>query len=225
MMITTILSLLSSAKTVLTKTVSFKAICGLAVALSIVFNIFLWKRNNKLSESLEMAQNNIESYEGALFDRAERNRVLMFDVQQLQNSNDKLIQELDSVMKSNKVKLSKVQTAATQTQEIYVTASREVQEQSIQINNPTKHYKDSIQFNEQTIVSYDISEDSIDIQLDVKNTQYLYTYSKKEWKNKKSFLKRLFTLDFKKVKKYNYEIVNTNDIIQTSNVRVIEINK
>lgn len=218
-MITTILSLLTSVM----KKVSFKAICGLAVALSIAFNIFLWKRNNKLSESLEMAKNNIESYEGALFDKAERNRALRFDVEQLQNSNDKLIQQLDSVIKSNKVKPSKVQTAATQTQEILVTSSREVDGESIQINTPTKHYKDSIHFNEYTIVSYDITEDTIDIELSIKNTQYLYTYKEKEWKNKKSFFKRLFTLDFKKQWKYNYQIVNTNDIIETSDVRVIEI--
>lgn len=218
-MITTILSALSSLK----KMLSFKTICGLAVAISFALNIFLLKSNQRLSAGLEMAQNNIEQYEGILFDKAERNRALMFDVQQLKNSNDRLVHELDSVIKSHKIKPANVRTAATQTQEILVTATRGVEEQFIQINTPSKHYKDSIQFNEYTIVQYDISEDTIDIGIDIKNTQYLYTYKKKEWKNKKSFLKRLFTLDFKKVQKYNYEIVNTNDLIQTSDVRVIEI--
>lgn len=218
-MITTILSALSSLK----KMLSFKTICGLAVAISFALNIFLLKSNQRLSAGLEMAQNNIEHYEGVLFDKAERNRALMFNVQQLKNSNDKLVHELDSVIKSRKIKPANIRTAATQTQEILVTATRGVEEQSIQINTPSKHYKDSIQFNEYTTVQYDISEDTIDIGIDIKNTQYLYTYKKKEWKNKKSFLKRLFTLDFKKVQKYNYEIVNTNDLIQTSDVRVIEI--
>ena len=77
--------------------------------------------------------------------------------------------------------------------------------------------------NEYTKVQYDISEDTVSIGLDIRNTQYLYTYKKKEWKNKKSFFKRLLTLDFKKQWKHNYEIINTNDIIRTSNVRVIEI--
>ena len=170
-----------------------------------------------------MAQNNIESYEGILFDRIEQNRALRFDVRQLENSNDKLVQQLDSVIKSNKIKLSNLQTAATQTQEILVISSREVEDESIQVNTPNKHYKDSIQFNEYTTVQYDITEDTINIGIDIKNTQYLYTYKKKEWKNKKSFLKRLFTFDFKKVLKYNYKIENTNDLIQTSDVRVIEI--
>lgn len=202
---------------------SFKTVFGLAVAISIALNIFLWKSNKKLSAGLEMAQNNIESYEGILFDKVEQNRALVFDIKQLKESNDKLVQQLDSVAKSHKIKPANLQTAATQTQEILVTADREVQEESIQINTPNKHYRDSIQFNEYTTVQYDITEDTISIGLDIKNTQYLYTYKKKEWKNKKSFLKRLFTLDFKKSWKYNYEIVNTNDLIKTSNVRVIEI--
>lgn len=218
-MIATILSALSSLK----KMLSFKAICGLAVAISLALNIFLWKNNQRLSAGLEMAQNNIESYEGILFDKTEQNKALVLNVQQLENSNDKLVHKLDSVIKSNKIKPSNLQTAATQTQEILVTASRGVEEESIQINTPNKHYKDSIQFNEYTIVQYDITEDTINIGIDIKNTQYLYTYKKKEWKNKKSFLKRLFTLDFKKILKYNYKIENTNDLIQTSNVRVIEI--
>lgn len=219
MMMTAILSVFSSMK----KTMSFKAICGLAVAISIAFNIFLWKTNKKLSAGLETAQNNIESYEGILSNNIEKNRTLTYTVQQLQNSNDKLIQQLDSVIQNNKIKASKVNTAATQTQEIIVTTNRGVKEKSIQINTPTKHYKDSIQFNEYTKVQYDISEDTVSIGLDIRNTQYLYTYKKKEWKNKKSFFKRLLTLDFKKQWKHNYEIINTNDIIRTSNVRVIEI--
>lgn len=219
MMMTAILSVFSSMK----KMMSFKAICGLAVAISIAFNIFLWKTNKKLSAGLETAQNNIESYEGILSNNIEKNRTLTYTVQQLQNSNDKLIQQLDSVIQNNKIKASKVNTAATQTQEIIVTTNRGVKEKSIQINTPTKHYKDSIQFNEYTKVQYDISEDTVSIGLDIRNTQYLYTYKKKEWKNKKSFFKRLLTLDFKKQWKHNYEIINTNDIIRTSNVRVIEI--
>jgi hypothetical protein len=34
---------------------------------------------------------------------------------------------------------------------------------------------------------------------------------------------RLLTLDFKKVNTYKYEIVNTNDLINTDSVRIVEI--
>ena len=56
----------------------------------------------------------------------------------------------------------------------------------------------------------------------LENTQYLYVYTTKEYKNKKSFLKRLFTLDFKKVKKEKYNIINTNSLLKTSDVRVVK---
>ena len=40
----------------------FKAILGLGVAVLLCWGITLHKENKKLSESLEMAQNNIEAY-------------------------------------------------------------------------------------------------------------------------------------------------------------------
>jgi hypothetical protein len=40
----------------------FKAFIGLSVALLLAWGITLSNKNKKLSESLEMAQNNIEAY-------------------------------------------------------------------------------------------------------------------------------------------------------------------
>ena len=71
-------------------------------------------------------------------------------------------------------------------------------------------------------VYYTIGKDTVNIQLDIKNTQYLYTYKTKEYKNKKNFFKRLFTFDFKKVEKYKYKIINTNDLLKESDIRIIE---
>lgn len=204
--------------------INFKAICGLAVGLSIAVSTFLWHNNNKLSESLEMAQNNIEAYQNMLNSKTTENNTLCLTVQQLENSKDSLINELNKEIRNNKINISKVKTAATQTQSIHVTGDREVEREAIQINTPNKHYNDSIQLNNLTTVYYDISEDTIKVELDIQNTQYLYTYKQKEWKNKKNLFKRIFTLDFKKVYKHRYNIVNTNDLINTSDVRIIEIN-
>ena len=76
-----------------------------------------------------------------------------------------------------------------------------------------------------TTVYYTIGRDTVNIGLNLQNTQYLYIYNKREYKNKKSFLRRLFTFDWKKVNKYKYEIVNTNDLLKTSEVRVVESTK
>lgn len=169
-----------------------------------------------------MAQNNIEAYQGSLAGSQQANNVLKLDMATLQDQNDKLLQQVDSVRKQLKIKSSQVNTAATQTQVLSVNESKGVQGGDlIEILKDTT-YIDSIQYNPLTKVHYTIGKDTVRIGIDLKNTQYLYIYSKKEYKNKKNFFLRLITFDFKKVRKYKYEIVNTNDLIKTDSVRVIE---
>lgn len=196
-----------------------KAILSASVAFLVGFGIILYKQNKKLSERLELAQNNIEAYQGIVNNAQQANNVLKLDIAQLQHTNDSIINKLDSVRKTIKVKPKDIRTAATQTQIINVTKSKGVGGKIIVKDSI---YKDSIQYNDLTKVYYTIGKDTVSIALDIKNTQYLYVYTKKQYKNKKSFLKRLFTLDFKKIKIYKYQIINTNDLLKTSDVRVIE---
>lgn len=199
----------------------FKAILGLAVAFLVGWGITLHKQNKKLSESLEMAQNNIEAYQGSLAGSQQANNVLQLSVEDLHQQNDILLQKLDSVAKSNKIKPKEINTAATQKQTLDVNEGKEVGGQLKEILKDTT-YTDSIQYNDLTKVYYTIGNDTVWVGIKLDNTQYLYVYTTKEYKNKKSFLKRLFTLDFKKVKKEKYDIINTNSLLKTSDVRVVE---
>lgn len=205
------------------KKIAIKALLSLLVGLLVVFSINIYKQNKRLSKSLEMAQNNIEAYQGILNGSQQANNVLKLDMSQLQNVNDSLIQKIDSVRKELKIKPKVIRTTATQTQTIYVTASKGVRGQDV-IKTIQKNtvYKDTILINPLTKIDYTIGKDTVSVNLDIKNQQFLYVYKKRQYKNKKSFIKRLFTLDFKKVDMYKYQIVNTNDIIKTSDVRVIE---
>ena len=169
-----------------------------------------------------MAQNNIEAYQGSLQGSQQANNVLQLHVDELQQYNDKLVHDLDSVRSELKIKPKYVKTAATQTQSINVIGSKKIEKDIITILKDTT-YTDSIKFNDLTTVSYTIGKDTVNIGLDINNTQYLYIYTDKHYKNKKSFLKRLFTLDFKKVTSTKYIIENTNDIIKTDSVRVVEV--
>lgn len=205
------------------KKIAFKALLSLLVGLLVVFSINIYKQNKRLSKSLEIAQNNIEAYQGILNGSQQANNVLKLDMSQLRNINDSLIQKIDSVREQLKLKPKVIRTTATQTQTIYVTASKGVRGQDIikTIQRDTV-YKDTIQINPLTKIDYTIGKDTVSVNLDIKNQQFLYVYKHRQYKNKKSFIKRLFTLDFKKVDMYKYQIVNTNDIIKTSDVRVIE---
>ena len=197
------------------------AILGLVVASSVSFGIISHNKANKLSEELKIANNNIEAYQDVLNDSQQASGVLQLDMKKLNEYNDKLIHKLDSVAKNHSIKSSEITTAATQKQVINVSKSKGVGGDIITIIKDST-YNDSLQYNDLTKVIYTIGKDSVNIQLKLDNTQYLYVYKHKEYKNKKNFFQRLFTLDWKKVVKNKYKIVNTNDLIKEDSVRVIE---
>lgn len=199
----------------------FKAISGLCVGLLLCWGITLHNQNKKLSQNLETAQNNIEAYQGLLSDSQQASNVLKLTVEQLQNSKDSVLHKLDSVRKELKIKPKQIHTAATQTQVLNVIGSKGVRGNIIVKDSI---YTDSILYNPLTKVKYTIGNDTVNIAIDLRNEQYLYVYTKREYKNKKNFFKRLFTLDFKKVTKYKYNIVNTNDLLKSKDVRIVESN-
>lgn len=214
------------------KRIAVDAILSLCVALSLIWGITTHNKNKKLSESLELAQNNIEAYQGVVSASQQANNVLKLDISNLRQYNDKLLHKVDSVMDANDIKSKNVSTIATQGQSINVYGSKGVGGQVILpkdtiITKDTVYIqdriiKDSIIFNNLTKAYYKINSDSIQIRLDIHNSQYLYIYKKKEYKNKKNFFQRLFTFDWKKITKYKYKIVNTNDLIKEDSVRIIE---
>lgn len=197
------------------------AILGLIVASSISFGIISHNRANRLSEELKIANNNIEAYQDELDDSQQASGVLMLDMKKLKDYNDKLVHQLDSVSKKHNIKSSEILTAATQKQIIDVNKSKGVRGDIITILKDST-YKDSLQYNNLTKVYYTIGKDSVNIKLDVKNTQFLYVYKQKQYKNKKNFFQRLFTFDWKKETRYKYKIVNTNDIMKEDSIRVIQ---
>lgn len=217
-MTTIITSLLKNPKTII------RAVLGLSVACLIAWGVILHNQNKKLSERLETALTNVEAYQGIINGAEEQNKVLKLTVADMQMSKDRLLQQLDSVRAANKIKPSNLTSAATQTQHVNVNGGKGVDGDLTIILKDTT-YTDSIQYNPLTKVYYTIGKDTVNVGIDLQNTQYLYTYKQKEYKNKKKFIKRLLTLDFKKVWRDEYTIVNTNDLIGTSDVRVIEMVK
>lgn len=198
------------------------AICGLLIAFCVESGIFYHNKANRLSQELKMANNNIEAYQDALNGAQQASGVLRLDMKKLKDYNDNLVQQLDSVRKTEKLKSKEIQVAATQKQIINVNKSKGVGGDIITILKDSV-YKDSLQYNNLTKVYYTIGKDSVNIKLDVQNTQYLYVYKHREYKNKKNFFKRLITFDWKKKDVYKYKIRNTNDILKEDSIRIIEV--
>ena len=196
-------------------------VLGLLVAFFLASGIFYHNKANRLSDELKMANNNIEAYQDALNGAQQASGVLRLDMKKLNDYNDKLVQQLDSVRKVEKLKSKEIQVAATQKQILNVSKSKGVGGDIITILKDSV-YNDSLQYNNLTKVYYTIGKDSINIKLDVQNTQYLYIYKHREYKNKKNFFKRLITFDWKKKDVYKYKICNTNDILKEDSIRIIE---
>ena len=196
-------------------------VLGLLVASSLSFGIFYHNKANKLSEELKIANNNIEAYQDIVNDSQQASGVLKLDMNKLKEYNDKLIQQIDSIRKYNKIKSKELQVAATQKQILDVNKSKGVGGDIIAIIKDST-YNDSIQYNNLTKIYYTIGKDSVNVRLKLDNTQYLYIYKHKEYKNKKNFFQRLFTFDWKKKYVYKYKIHNTNDLLKEDSVRVIE---
>lgn len=194
---------------------------SLLVASSLSFGIFYHNKANKLSEELKIANNNIEAYQDIVNDSQQASGVLKLDMNKLKEYNDKLIQQIDSIRKQNKIKSKELQVAATQKQILDVNKSKGVGGDIITIIKDST-YNDSIQYNNLTKIYYTIGKDSVNVRLKLDNTQYLYIYKHKEYKNKKNFFQRLFTFDWKKKYVYKYKIHNTNDLLKEDSVRVIE---
>lgn len=197
------------------------AICGLLIAFCVASGIFYRNKANRLSQELKMANNNIEAYQDALNGAQQASGVLRLDMKKLKDYNDKLVQQIDSIRKTEKLKSKEIQVAATQKQIINVNKSKGVGGDIITILKDSV-YNDSLQYNNLTKVYYTIGKDSVNIKLDVQNTQYLYVYKHREYKNKKNFFKRLITFDWKKKDVYKYKIHNTNDILKEDSIRIIE---
>ena len=198
------------------------AICGLLIAFCIASGIFYRNKANRLSQELKMANNNIEAYQDAQNGAQQASGVLRLDMKKLKDYNDKLVQQIDSIRNIEKLKSKEIQVAATQKQIINVNKSKGVGGDIITILKDSV-YNDSLQYNNLTKVYYTIGKDSVNIKLDVQNTQYLYVYKHREYKNKKNFFKRLITFDWKKKDVYKYKIHNTNDILKEDSIRIIEV--
>ena len=196
-------------------------VLGLLVASSLSFGIIYHNKANRLSEELKIANNNIEAYQDVINDSQQASGVLKLDMNKLKEYNDKLVQQIDSIRKQNKIKSKELQVAATQKQILDVNKSKGVRGDIITIIKDST-YNDSIQYNDLTKIYYTIGKDSVNVRLKLDNTQYLYVYKHKEYKNKKNFFQRLFTFDWKKKYVYKYKIHNTNDLLKEDSVRVIE---
>lgn len=209
--------LLTKIKNSVSKLFDSEFIYIILLLLSLVYTTSLRKQNRTLSDDLANRINNIEAYEGMLNDANIKNNVLRLDMASLHNSNDNLLQKLDSVKKELKISDKALRTAIAQQTTIEVS-----DKDTITINDSCEFTK-TFKPNDLTVLNIEYRNDSLAYKLKISNDQYIYIYGDRDWRNKnKKFFKRLFTWDWKKITYYKYEVVNTNPLIEVGKTRIIE---
>lgn len=190
---------------------------ALAVGLGIN-NYRLSKKVDNLDNALARTKINLHYYEQALNKSEDNNRVLMLTVEDFKQSKDSLVQVIKKQAKELNIKEKELKTVASIETQISDTTV-----QTLPINTNCDFCVE-LKPNQLTTIKVSRVDSVLTHILDIRNRQDLFIDEKEVWRVK-GFFRRLFTLNFKKDKISDYQIVNSNPLIKTIETRVINISK
>lgn len=182
-------------------------------------NLYLSNKVQRLDNELGIAINNARQYESLANQRANDNRVLQLTVEDFRQSSDSLVQELAKKADSIKIKDKKLKQAIISNTLLTDTIVRVI---------PSKDKDFTVELKSNPLTTIKISRvDSILTCIpEIYNCQDLFVYKEKVWRNRrKNWFQRLIHFDFKKDEIEKYQIINTNELIQVLDTRVISISK
>lgn len=195
-----------------------KLIVALSLIIAILLGTTIYQNNKIKKQDTEIGSltNNVRAYE----DLKSNNRVLQIKLSDLRGSNDKMIQSLDSTRKALKLIKKDLKQASV----IKTSVDTEFVDKIIIDTIANCDFTLNKQLNVETSINIKVVNDSIRVKLNLSNTQYLFVYSKKEYRNfRKNWFDRLFHWDWKKDMIFRYEIKNSNDLIKIEDTRIINI--
>ena len=193
----------------------------LLIGIIISLGLFLGYQTNRLKlkdAELASAINNKEFYESLTSKTSDKNRVLQLTVDQLQTTNDSVLQEVNKLKKELKIKDKELNDVVVVETQIRDTDSVYIASKTIDFL-PTE-----IKFNELTKVIISRTDSVLKGSIDVRNKQTLFVITTKQYRNKyKNWFKRFVHFDWKKDKVNTYQIANSNDLVKVTDTRVVEI--
>lgn len=211
-MISVILSILSWMKSNTTL-----LLIGIIISLGL-FVGYQTKRLKLKDIELASAINNKEFYESLTSRTMDKNIVLQLTIDQLQTTNDSVLQEVNKLRKELKIKNKELKNVVVIETQIRDTDSVYIASKTIDFP-PTE-----IKFNELTKVIISRTDSVLKSSIDVRNKQTLFVIPTKQYRNKyKNWFKRFIHFDWKKDKVNTYIIANSNDLLKITDTRVVEI--
>lgn len=196
-----------------------KVLIIIAFSLLFINNIRLHNKVNSLDNELANALSNSKAWENIANSNNENNNTLELTIQGYKNSNDSLIRIINDQQEKLKIKDNQLrQITSTET------IIRDTIVEKIPINDT--NFTIELKPNQLTTITVSRKDSILTHTMEILNRQDLFVYTEKVYRKQyKNFFQRLIHLDFKKDKINRYQIVNSNDLINVTDTRVINISK
>lgn len=172
---------------------------------------------NKKNEEINRLSNNIQAYEQLVTNKEEINTTLQLTVKELTNSQDSLLQQLNTVRQELKIKNKNLKQA-----QVINTIIKDTVTKVITVD---KNFNETLKINPLTTIKVTRTDSILTAKIDIQNQQILFIEEKKVYKNKyKNGWIRFWHFDWKKIRVRKYQIQNSNPIIRVTDTRIVEIN-
>ena len=194
---------------------NFQTIAVIVIMILTAF-LFIQRRDLKQTRNvLDKVSSNYEYYMNKCSNVEEQNKVLQLNIEEYKETKDSLIQEIKTTQKKVKIKDKELQQTQVQKQKIKHDTTVIVR---------SNDFKLEIKPNSLTSIIINKKDSILTHTLDIKNQQTLFITNKRVYKNKyKNWFTRLLHFDWKKKNDIRYQIHNSNDLIQITDSRMIEV--
>lgn len=190
----------------------------IAVTIIMMLTAFLFIQHDKLKatrNNLDRVQSNYEYYMNKSSDVEQQNKVLQLTIDDYKETKDSLINEVKTTQKKLKIKEKELKQTQLQKQEIKHDTTVIVKSNDFILE---------IKPNSLTSIIINKKDSLLNHELSIKNTQTLYVINKRVYRNKyKNLFIRLLHFDWKKKDNIEYQIHNSNDLIEITDSRMIEL--
>lgn len=198
---------------------NFKVIAVSFIMLLTAISFYIHDQIKQKNKEIDRLTTNIEYYQNNYNQSKLDNAVLQLTIDDLTNSKDSLIQQLDSIKKEIKIKDKNLISSAVINTEIKDSV-RTV------IKSIEKDFAEELKLNKLTTIMVSRKDSILDVKLSLLNQQILFIEDTKVYKKqyKNGFI-RFLHFDWRKKHVRKYNIHNTNDLIKVTDSRIVEIVK
>lgn len=189
---------------------------GIISLLTVTIFVLGGQLKDKQSE-IHRLSNNIQAYEQLVTNKEQTNTVLQLTINELNNSKDSLIQEIQQTKKKLNVKNKNLVQA-----QVINTVIKDTVTKVITVD---RNFNETLKINPLTTIKVSRTDSILTAKIDIQNQQILFIEEKKVYKNKyKNGWIRFWHFDWKKIRVRKYQIENSNPLIRVTDTRIIEVN-